>query len=143
MTPMYARAEKSAQKTSDTIGRPLAVTFVKTLGALPAKARPSVKKRLAKMLRLCHIGCHTKCARGSVQIAGGSGPGRGQQGGVDDGWQTLDTRGFDGNDEGGLGSVGSLEVQVGVGVRDEETNNGNTADIEEKNTDVDPTNSLR
>ena len=42
-TAMYARVEKSAQKMRERSGRPPLVTFVKILGALPERARPSKK----------------------------------------------------------------------------------------------------
>ena len=63
--------------------------------------------------------------------------------GVDDRRQTLDTRSLDRNDEGRLRSIRLGQVEVGVVRRDEETDDDDTADVEEQDTDVDALDRLR
>ena len=78
----------------------------------------------------------TEGTRARVHVTGRGGPGGREQGRVDDGGETLNARSLDGNDErrtrGGRG-----KVEVGVVVWHEETDDGDTTDVEQEDTDVD------
>lgn len=84
----------------------------------------------------------TERARAGVEIGRRGGPGGGQQAGVDHGRQALDTGILDGNDEGRLGGARG-EDEIRVVRRDEEADDGGTADVEQEDTDVDALDRLR
>ena len=49
---------------------------------------------------------------------------------------------FDGNDEWRLGRIGDLEVEVWFSERHQPSDDGDTADVEEQDSDIDSANSL-
>lgn len=71
-----------------------------------------------------------------VEIGGGGGPGGGDETGVDERGQSLDSGGLDGNHEGrGLGVVGGSEL--GVVGRDDDADDEGSHDVEEEDSEVD------
>ena len=108
---------------------------VKILGALPLSARPSVKC-ISPVAAAQQRERHTKRTRAAVEIAGCSGPGRGEQAGVDEAGQTLDAGMPDGDDERRLRSIRRIEAEIRVGVGHEQANNRDTTDVEQDDTHV-------
>jgi hypothetical protein len=82
--PIYAKAEKSAQKMTETYGRPPFEARKNILGAFPAPANPSVRTHISQMFREMRGVIQTKSSRAGIQVAGGSRPGRCQEAGIDD-----------------------------------------------------------
>lgn len=73
---------------------------------------------------------------GGVEIGRGGGPGRGDETGVDDGREDLDTGFGDGDDEGRGGGVRGSSESLVVG-SDDETDHECSEDVEDEDSDVD------
>jgi hypothetical protein len=97
----------------------------------------TVLSRLGKDLG--RLSVESQSVQGSgrgVEIGRSRGPGRGEETGVDDRGQRLDTGSLDGDDEGRARGVRGSETETLEVGRDEETDDQDTTDVEDQDSDA-------